>query len=465
MQSTKTDLFENIPVPKAVWTLAVPTILSSLVMILYNLADTYFVGMLNDPLQNAAVTLAGPVLLAFNAINNLFGVGASSMMSRSLGVKDHDMVRRASAFGFYCALFSGVLFSLMVGLMNGPLLTLLGASGDTLPPTAEYLKWTALCGAVPSILNVVMAYLFRSEGATLHASIGTMSGCLLNIILDPIFILPSGLGMGAAGAGLATFVSNCVACLYFFVLMALRRGKTLVCVAPKAFRPDRRLVLGVFGVGIPASIQNLLNVTGMTVMTNAISAYGAEAVAAMGIAQKTTMIPMYVAMGISQGVMPLVGYNFAARNARRMKESVIYTAKISLSIMVAATVLYWALAPQIVGLFMDNRTIVTYGAAFMRGLCLAQPFLCLDFLAVNVFQACGMGKRALLFAFLRKIVLEIPALVLLNKLIPMYGLAYAQPVAEIVLATAAVFMLLRIFRDTQAMAERAQMEKAAAARE
>ncbi len=450
MKHEKTELFESTPVPRAVWTLAVPTILSSLVMVLYNLADTYFVGMLNDPLQNAAVTLAGPVLLAFNAINNLFGVGASSMMSRAMGVKDHETVRRASAFGFYCALFAGLLFSLLVGLCNGPLLRLLGAEGDTLAPTAEYLKWTALCGAAPSILNVVMAYLFRSEGATLHASIGTMSGCLINIILDPICIL--GLGMGAAGAGMATFLSNCFACVYFLVLIALRRGKTLVCISPGAFRPTGRLVKGVLGVGIPASIQNLLNVTGMTVMTNAIAAYGAEAVAAMGIAQKTTMIPCYIAMGISQGVMPLIGYNFAARNARRMKEATLYTTKASQTVMILMTVIYFVFARQLVGLFMKNEQIIEYGAAFMRGLSLAQPFLCMDFMAVGVFQACGMGKRALLFAFLRKIALEIPALLLLNRLVPMYGLAYAQLCAEVVLAVAAILFLSKIFRDAQRMA-------------
>ncbi|MBQ8149836.1 MAG: MATE family efflux transporter [Clostridia bacterium] len=459
MKHEKTELFESMPVPKAVWTLAVPTILSSLVMVLYNLADTYFVGMLNDPLQNAAVTLAGPVLLAFNAINNLFGVGASSMMSRAMGVKDHDTVRRASAFGFWCAAFSGLMFSLLVGLLNGPLLRLLGAEGDTLAPTAEYLKWTALCGAVPSILNVVMAYLFRSEGATLHASIGTMSGCLLNIILDPICIL--GLKMGAAGAGFATFLSNCFACLYFLALIVLRRGKTLVCISPAAFRPNRRLVKGVLGVGIPASIQNLLNVTGMTVMTNAIAAYGAEAVAAMGIAQKTTMIPCYIAMGISQGVMPLIGYNYAARNARRMKEATVYTTKASQTVMLIMTLLYFVFARQIVGLFMDNEQIIAYGGAFMRGLCLAQPFLCMDFMAVGVFQACGMGKRALLFAFLRKIALEIPALLVLNRIFPMYGLAYAQLAAEVVLAAAAIFFLVKIFRDAQQMADRARMERAA----
>ncbi len=200
----KTSLFETMPIPRAVLALSVPTVLSSLVMVLYNLADTYFVGMLDNPVQNSAVTLAAPVLLAFNAVNNLFGVGSSSMMSRALGAGDLDTVRRSSAFGFYCALICGALFSLLATVLRTPLLAALGAAGETAAPTLEYLRWTVSFGAAPAILNVVMAYLVRAEGATLHASVGTMSGCLLNIVLDPLFILPWGLDMGAAGAGCAT---------------------------------------------------------------------------------------------------------------------------------------------------------------------------------------------------------------------------------------------------------------------
>ncbi|MCI8478168.1 MAG: MATE family efflux transporter, partial [Oscillospiraceae bacterium] len=242
-------------------TMAVPTILSSLVMVLYNLADTYFVGILNDPIQNAAVTLAAPVLLAFNAVNNLFGVGTSSMMSRALGQKNYDTVRRSSAFGFYCTLLCGILFSVGFTAFKQPLLVLLGADAENIAATGAYLRWTVTCGAAPAILNVVLAYLVRSEGATLHASIGTMSGCLLNILLDPLFILPWGLNLGAAGAGLATFLSNCAACCYFFVLLFIRRGQTYICINPKYFRPSWAVVVGICGVGIPACIQNLLNVT------------------------------------------------------------------------------------------------------------------------------------------------------------------------------------------------------------
>ena len=419
-----------MPIPKAVMQLAIPTVISSLVMVIYNLADTYFVGMLNDPIQNAAVTLAAPVLLAFNAINNLFGVGSSSMMSRALGSKDMDTVYKSSAFGFYCALFSGLLFSVLYTVFSAPLLVVLGANAETAQATGGYLMWTVSFGAAPAILNVVMAYLVRAEGASLHASIGTMSGCLLNILLDPIFVLPWGLNLGAAGAGCATFISNCVACLYFFVLLFVRRGRTYVCINPRQFRPTMRIVRGVCGVGIPASIQNLLNVTGMTVLNNFAASFGSDAVAAMGIAQKINTVPFQVALGISQGIMPLISYNYASGNTRRMKKTFFFTARISLSFLFLVMIAYLVFAGDLV----------------LRGMCLAMPFLCMDFLAVGVFQACGLGKEAFIFAVLRKIVLEIPALFILNWLFPLYGLAYAQLVAEVILAAAAIIVLARLFR-------------------
>ena len=447
MQSdSKTELFEQTAVPRAVFQLAVPTVLSSLVMVLYNLADTYFVGMLNAPVQNAAVTLAAPVLLAFNAINNLFGIGSSSMMSRALGRRDYDTVSQSSAFGFYCSLACGVLFSVLCTVFSNPLLTLLGADSETSQATAAYLFWTVTCGATPAILNVVLAYLVRAEGSALHASIGTMSGCLLNIVLDPVFIMPWGFNMGAAGAGLATFISNCVACLYFFVLLIVKRGKTYVCIRPNAFTLRKEIVKGVCGVGVPASIQNLLNVTSMTLLNNFTSSYGADAVAAMGITQKINMVPMYIAMGLSQGIMPLISYNYSSGNVRRMKETVHFSRNASLVIIILVSASYLFFPQFFVSLFMDNPVIIDYGSRFLQGFCLGLPFLCLDFLAVGVFQAVGMGREALIFAILRKIVLEIPALCILNFLFPLYGLAYAQLSAELVLSVAAMIVLRRLFR-------------------
>lgn len=446
MNDQRTMLFEQIPIPKAVMKLAIPTVLSSLVMVLYNLADTYFVGMVNDSVQNAGVTLAAPVLLAFNAVNNLFGVGCSSMMSRALGRKEYHTVRRSSAFGFYCSLFFGILMSVSCAAFLQPLLGILGADATTMAATEGYLKWTVTYGAAPAILNVVMAYLVRSEGEALHASIGTMSGCLLNIIIDPIFILPWGFNMGAEGAGLATFLSNCAACLYFFILLYVKRKNTYISIHPREFRFNKLIILGVCGVGIPASIQNLLNVTGMTILNNFTSSYGAEAVAAMGITQKINMVPVQIALGFSQGIMPLVSYCYASGSYKRMKEAIFFTIKIMLPFLACVTLFFYLGAGGLTKAFMDNEAIIAYGTKFLRGFCLVLPFLCMDFLAVGVFQAVGMGKSALVFAILRKIVLEIPALYALNYLFPLYGLAYAQPVAEFVLAIASIVMLRRIFK-------------------
>lgn len=444
--TNKIRLFEQTPIPQAVAKLSIPMIFSSLVMVLYNMADTYFVGMINDPVQNAAVTLAGPVLLAFNAVNNLFGVGTSSMMSRAMGSRDYDTVKASSAFGFYCSLISGILFGLLCAVFHTPLLTLLGADEITAAATNRYMLWTVYLGAAPAILNVVLAFMVRAEGASMHASIGTMSGCILNMILDPFFILPMGLDMGAAGAGMATCISNCVACIYFLILLYVKRKTTLVCIHPGKFRFKREIVTGICGVGIPASIQNLLNVTGMTILNNFTSAYGADAVAAMGISYKIYMIPMQVVLGATQGIMPLISYNFASGNRKRMKDTIFFAAKIMFPVLAAITVIYFCFSGNLVGFFMKNDAIIHYGSGFLRGFCLALMFLCMDFLAVGVFQAIGIGKYALIFAIMRKIVLEIPALIVLNKLFPPYGIAYAQFIAEFVLAIAAVLMLRHIFK-------------------
>lgn len=452
MKRTKEELFESLPVPRAVAALSVPTVLSSLVMVLYNTADTYFVGLLNEPVQTAAVTLAAPVLLAFNAVNNLFGIGSSSMMSRALGSRDPETVRRSSAFGFYGALFGSLLFSLLCFVLNPQLLHLIGSDAQTAPPTKDYLFWTVTLGAAPSILNVVLAYMIRAEGASLHASIGTMSGCFLNIILDPVFILPWGLDMGAAGAGLATFLSNCFAVLYFLVYIAVKRGKTVVCLSPKAFGFQKKIVRGVFSVGVPASIQNLLNVVGSTILNNLAMPYGAAALAAMGICTKINTIPMYIAQGISQGIMPLISYNYASGDHKRMKSTLRFSAAISEIILVLSTLVMFFFSAALTRAFIDDAETIAYGSQMLKGFCLAQPFLAFDFLVVALFQSTGFGKESLVFAILRKIAFEIPLMFLLNHLFAIDGLPFAQTGAEILMAIIAAVTLRKFFKNLKSNA-------------
>lgn len=448
-QTDKTELFEQTPIPTAVRTLMLPTVLSSLVTILYSLADTYFVGLLGNAVQNSAVTLAAPAMLLFNAVNNLFGVGSSSTMSRALGRKDFDTVRRAASFGLYGALGCGLLFSLLCTIWFQPVLRLLGTDASTLEATAAYMRYTVLLGAAPSILNVVLAYLVRAEGASLHASIGTMCGCLLNLLLDPIFILPWGLNMGAAGAGFATLISNCVACCYFVVLLTVRRSRTYIRLHPRYFRPDRGLVLGIFGVGVPAAIQNLLNVTGMTILNQFTAGYGPDAVAAIGISQKIYMVPVQVALGGTQGVMPLIGYSYAARNGKRFRGTIGFVLRLLLPAMVVIGLGCFGLAPFLIRLFIKSDAIVGFGTAFLRAQALAIPFLVADFLVVGVVQGIGKGRYALLFALLRKLALEIPATVLLNTWVGVSGLAFGALIAEVVLSAVGSVLLWRLIRQSR----------------
>ena len=445
--SSKTELFETMPLNKAIITLALPTVMSSLVMVIYNLSDTYFVGLMNDPVESSAVTLIATVMLAFNAVNNLFGVGSSSMISRALGRHDMDAVHKSSAFGFYGSLFSAIFFAVLCTVFCHPLLSLLGATETTYQAAYDYMFWTVTCGCIPAILNVVMAYLVRAEGSSLHASIGTMSGCLLNIILDPIFILPFGLNMKAAGAGLATFLSNCVACGYFFFYLVKKKDTTVLSISPKdmTFRAD--IVTGVCAVGIPASIQNLLNVCGMTLLNNFAAAYGATALAAMGIAKRIHTIPFQITLGASQGIMPLVSYNYSSGNRKRMRDAITRTLIISSCAIIAISACFFIFSGPLISLFMKDAEVVAYGSRFLKGMALALPFISMDFTVVGVFQAVGKGRYSLLFAVCRKIVLEIPFMLLLNHFFPLYGLAFSEFAAEALLCIMSFRFLMKIMNE------------------
>lgn len=443
----KIELFEKTSIKKSVITLATPTIIGSLVMIIYNLADTYFVGLLKSPKETAAVTLISVLLLMFNAVNNLFGVGTSSMMSRALGRKDYDTLSKSSATGFYGALAFAILFSIFATIFKTPILYLIGADETTFDVAYRYMFYTVNLGAVPAIMNVVMSYMIKSEGETLHASIGAMSGCILNIILDPFFVLPRFLGMGAAGAGLATLISNCFALGYFFVLILIvRKGKTQVCLDIKKISFESFIFGGICAVGIPAAIQNLLNVLGQGILNNYAAGYGPEAISAIGISYRLYTIPFMVAMGASQGVMPLISYNFASGNIKRMKEATFFTLKVTGLALLGFTCFYLVFASNFVAFFLNNEQVVAIGSIILRGMALALPFIGIDFTGVGVFQATGYGKLSLIFAILRKIILEIPFIILFNKLWPLYGLGFSQFAAEFILAIASVIVLNNLFK-------------------
>lgn len=443
----KEELFERMPVTKAIFKLTIPVIISSIISIVYNLSDTYFVGMINDPVQNAAVTLVGPAMVLFFGVTNLFGIGASSLMSRKLGEKKYEDVQRASATGLYFGLFCAALISTVTLVFNPFVLKILGSSEITYAVTKKYLFWTVGLGAVPGIMNILFSFILRAEGRSIQASIGAMSGCILNIILDPFFILPFGLNMGAAGAGLATFLSNTFACVYYLVLMVIIRKNTLVSVNPKHFtlRPD--ILKSIFVVGIPGVFQNVLNVIGMTILNNIASGYGTDLIASMGIVGKINQIPIQVIFGFSQGIMPLIGYNYACKNVKRVNETIRKEFEIILGLLFIIIVTFICCGKPIVRLFMDNDNIVTIGSRFLIGTALSLPFMSLDFVTVGISQSFGIGKVALIFSFLRKVFLEIPFIFLFSHLFGMYGLAFPAAGAELIMSIIATVVLFRLLKN------------------
>ena len=309
----KNELFASAPVPRAVAVMAVPTVLSMLVTVVYNMVDTFFVGQTGDANQVAAVSIATPVFLIIMALGNMFGIGGSSAISRFLGAGERGQVKHVSSFCFYGSLAIGVVM-VAVLLAGMPLvLSVIGASEATAGFAREYLVWISI-GAPFILTSNAFSNLVRSEGASRHAMLGMMTGTVVNIVLDPIMIL--GLGWGVAGAAIATVIGNLASLLYY--LLYFWRGKTILSVAPRDFRM-RSVAGAVVAIGLPASVNNLLMSFATIILNNFLASYGDAPVAAMGIATKANMLVVFVQLGLAMGIQPLIGYSYGARNYDRLR--------------------------------------------------------------------------------------------------------------------------------------------------
>lgn len=444
-QLSNRDLFETMPVPRAVAKMCLPGIFSTIVNTLYTLADTYFVAMLNDPIQTAAIAIAASALYINMAISSWFGTGGSSYMSREMGKGNIAMVRKVTVSVIWRSVIIGGLVSVLYGVMQNPVIRILGSDAGNAGAVSQYLFWTLLCGAIPSILNVVMANLVTAEGFATFASIGTISGCILNMILDPFFVLPRFLGMGAAGAGLATFLSNCVAVLYFVVLIGMRRGKTNIVLNPAKFRPDMEILKNVSTIGIPAALQAFTYIVNSTVRNNILGAYGSVVISAYGISYRIAMVPTTISLGTALGILPLLGYNYSQRNKKRMQEILGFVMKIGLLFSVLVAVLLFAFPDKLMYLFMKDPEVIRIGAKYLR---IAFPTVVVMFISgiiVAVFQACGKGKNVLAIVLARKFALEIPCMFLLDHIFSMYGMAFGEPIAETVIIIFGSIAIKRLF--------------------
>lgn len=438
---SKQEVFETMPVPKAVANLAIPTILGMLVIIIYNLADTFFVGQIGDPNQVAAVTISTPIFIILLAFGNLFGLGGGSYISRLLGSKDYDNVKKTTSFAFYSCIIVGALVAILGTIFLDDIIHLLGSSKNTFQFSKDYL-FTVILGAPAIIASCALGQLIRSEGAAKESMIGMMLGTIINIILDPIFII--GLKMGVFGAAIATVIANAISVVYFIIYLI--KSSEFLSISPKHFKPKAIIVKNVFAIGTPAALTSALFSFSTILLNNFAVTFGDTTVAAIGIVGKINLLPVYLAMGLGQGVQPLVGYSYAANNMTRLKKTINYAAVVGTIFEVLITILLFFVGEFAVGIFINDVETVELGVKFLRINLISMPIFGILFLLMNTFQALGKAIPSLFLSIARQGFVFIPVLIIGTRLFGLNGIVYSQPIADIACAIMSVIMALIVFR-------------------
>ena len=438
----KTEIFETMPIRRAAMTLVIPTVISQLVMLVYNMADTWYIGQTGDPCQVAAVTVTYPIFMLMNALANLFGIGGSSLISRMLGGGEQEKTGAVAAFSLWAAGSVTLCYSVSCLVFNKHFLTLLGTDAGTLPYAQDYLFWTVVIGGIPTVLNMVLANIVRAQGDARIASIGMSLGGVLNMVMDPLFIFT--LGMGVAGAALSTCLSNTVSLIFLWIHVVRHRKNSLVVIPVLPRRVTWNTQKNIYSIGTPAALQILLAAVSNAVLLRLMSAYPVAATSGMGVMQKVESIPFQAIMGISSGVLPLIAYNFASGNRERMHQAVRFALTRGIACACICFLFYEAFAPSIVRFFVDDAGSVAYGAEFVRLRTLALPFITVEFMLIAVFQGIGGAKQAFFLSLFRKGILDLPLMVLFNLIWPMYGLMLVQPIMECCGAVIAVVLYRKL---------------------
>ncbi len=425
------DIFETISVPRAVKEMALPTIFSQIIVLIYNMADTFYVGRTNDPYMVAGASLILPVFNICLSLAGLTGIGGGALISRLLGEGKKEEAKKVSAFCFYLAICVTAVFSAGMFLLMDPALGVLGASGNTYRYARQYAFCVIVLGGIPTVLSNVMANLLRSVGVSKKAGIGITMGGLINIALDPLFmfvLLPE--GCEVLGVGIATLLSNCIACGYFFLTIYGLRQQSLLSLSIRQGMPEKKSVLSVFNVGIPSAVATLLFDIDYVIIDKLMAAYGDIALAGVGIVLKAERLPLNVGIGICQGMMPLVAYNYSAKNWERMDAVIKFSLRLGIVVSIVSVTLYEIFAGRIMQVFISQPQTVLLGTGFLRIRCLATPLMFMSFFTVYVFQGFGKGNKSLFLGVMRWAVFNIPMLFLLNRLIGMYGIVWSQVCAD-----------------------------------
>ncbi|MCC8069729.1 MAG: MATE family efflux transporter [Ruminococcus sp.] len=435
------DVFEKYSVPKAVFTLATPTMLSMLVTIFYNMADTFFVGQTNDANQVSAVSLATPIFTIIMAVGNIFGIGGSSFISRALGQGNRNKVKNISSFCFYGAIIAGAIMMVLFFCFMNPILTLIGTSEGTIEYAREYLKYLFM-GTIFIVLSYAFGNIVRGEGNAKISMAGMMIGTVVNIILDPIMIIA--LNMGVTGAAIATVIGNI--CSVIFYIIYFIKGNTILSISPKDFT-TKRIVKGVLLIGIPASLNNVLMSLSNIILNRFLYSYGDNAIAGMGVAMKANMLVVMLQLGLGAGIQPLVGYNFGSGNYKRMKNVMNFAMIVNVAIGTILTLIYLLFTENIVEIFIEDESVVAFGVQMLRALMLSGALIGIMFVFSFSFQAMGKAIPSLILSISRQGFVFLPVILIGSKLFGLQGIIYAQPIADLVSLLIALAMFLIISKQ------------------
>ena len=433
------ELFESAFVPKAYMKLALPVVLSMMVSLVYNMVDTYFIALTGKQELVAGVSLAAPIFTLMIAFGDIFGFGGSSLISRLFGEKREEEAKRASAFCLWAAIGFGIFVTIVLLVFRTPILKLLGTDAATFEYAGEYYTWIAV-GAASIILGLVPSNILRTEGLAMQAMAGSILGSIVNIILDPVFIF--GLGQGAAGAAMATVIGNVIADVYYIYVMN-KKAKRL-SVSLKEIKIPGTMIRDILVIGIPASITNLMQSIMIMITNHYLIAYGTDKVAAMGIALKANMISAFILVGFAFGGQPLVGYNYGARNKKRLKEILRFAYLFEAGLALVFTISISVFAPAIIKIFMNQSDIITNGAMMLRLQQLGMVFMAVTLVSTCVCQSVGSAAGAFALSISRQGVLYAISLMVLNAIFGYTGIIATQACADVLTAVIALAIIRKV---------------------
>lgn len=433
------ELFESASVPKAYMKLALPVVLSMMVSLVYNMVDTYFIALTGKQELVAGVSLAAPIFTLIIAFGDIFGLGGSSLISRLFGEKREEEAKRASAFCLWAAIGFGIFVTIVLLVFRTPILKLLGTDAATFEYAGEYYTWIAV-GAASIILGLVPSNILRTEGLAMQAMAGSILGSIVNIILDPVFIF--GLGQGAAGAAMATVIGNVIADVYYIYVMN-KKAKRL-SVSLKEIKIPGTMIRDILVIGIPASITNLMQSIMIMITNHYLIAYGTDKVAAMGIALKANMISAFILVGFAFGGQPLVGYNYGARNKKRLKEILRFAYLFEAGLALVFTISISVFAPAIIKIFMNQSDIITNGAMMLRFQQLGMVFMAVTLVSTCVCQSVGSAAGAFALSISRQGVLYAISLMVLNAIFGYTGIIATQACADVLTAVIALAIIRKV---------------------